>query len=197
MSLKDKLNEVKSEEAPVYQTQPLPNSNELEKLMKETNELNTLMKSYIRVHMDKDGTSQMTLDNELSKITKVSQDVQEQMISILKALESTQRDYGNQLLQHLETGTSEMAANNETTVQKMGEIEGMLSNGMSQMNRRMNENMKDLEKKSATLAQSVRKSALLSYWSDVAKYGLGTAVFIVPVYLVIKFLFSLMGVEMP
>ena len=197
MSLKDKLNEVKSEEAPVYQTQPLPNSNELEKLMKETNELNTLMKSYIRVHMDKDGTSQMTLDNELSKITKVSQDVQEQMISILKALESTQRDYGNQLLQHLETGKSEMAANNETTVQKMGEIEGMLDNSMSQLNRRMNENMKDLEKKSATLAQSVRKSALLSYWSDVAKYGLGTAVFIVPVYLVIKFLFSLMGVEMP
>lgn len=197
MSLKDKLNEVKSEEAPVYQTQPLPNSNELEKLMKETNELNTLMKSYIRVHMDKDGTSQMTLDNELTKITKVSQDVQEQMISILKALESTQRDYGNQLLQHLETGKSEMAANNETTVQKMGEIEGMLDNSMSQLNRRMNENMKDLEKKSATLAQSVRKSALLSYWSDVAKYGLGTAVFIVPVYLVIKFLFSLMGVEMP
>lgn len=197
MSLKDKLNEVKSEEAPVYQTQPLPNSNELEKLMKETNELNTLMKSYIRVHMDKDGTSQMTLDNELSKITKVSQDVQEQMISILKALENTQRDYGNQLLQHLETGKSEMAANNETTVQKMSKIEGMLDNSMSQLNRRMNENMKDLEKKSATLAQSVRKSALLSYWSDVAKYGLGTAVFIVPVYLVIKFLFSLMGVEMP
>lgn len=197
MSLKDKLNEVKSEEAPIYQTQPLPNSNELEKLMKETNELNALMKSYIRVHMDKDGTSQLTLDNELAKITKVSQDVQKQMISILKALESTQRDYGNQLLQHLETGTSEMAANNEKTVQKMGEIEGMLSNGMSQMNRRMNENMNDLEKRSATLAQSVRKSALLSYWSDVAKYGLGTAVFIVPVYLGVKFLFSLMGVEMP
>lgn len=197
MSLKDKLNEVKSEEAPVYQTQPLPNSNELEKLMKETNELNTLMKSYIRVHMDKDGTSQMTLDNELAKITKVSQDVQQQMISILKALESTQRDYGNQLLQHLETGTSEMAANNETTVQKMSEIEGMLSNGMSQMNRRMNENMDDLEKRSKTMVQNVRKGALLNYWSDVAKYGLGTAVFIVPVYLVIKFLFSLMGVEMP
>lgn len=197
MSLKDKLNEVKSEEAPVYQTQPLPNSNELEKLMKETNELNTLMKSYIRVHMDKDGTSQMTLDNELAKITKVSQDVQQQMISILKALESTQRDYGNQLLQHLETGTSEMAANNETTVQKMGEIEGMLSNGMSQMNRRMNENMDDLEKRSKTMVQNVRKGALLNYWSDVAKYGLGTAVFIVPVYLAIKFLFSLMGVEMP
>src|SRR5690606_12712065 len=139
MRLKDKLNEVKSEEAPIYQTQPLPNSNELETLMKETNELNTLMKSYIRVHMDKDGTSQMTLDNELSKITKVSQDVQQQMISILKALENTQRNYGNQLLQHLETGTSEMAANNETTVKKMSEIEGMLSNGMSQMNRRMNE----------------------------------------------------------
>lgn len=197
MSLKDKLNEVKSEEAPIYQTQPLPNSNEMEKLLKETNELNTLMKSYIRVHMDKDGTSQMTLDNELAKITKVSQDVQEQMISILKALENTQRDYGNQLLQHLETGKSEMAANNETTVQKMSEIEGMLDNSMSQLNRRMNENMNDLEKKSATLAQSVRKSALLSYWSDVAKYGLGTAVFIVPVYLVVKFLFSLTGVEMP
>lgn len=197
MSLKDKLNEVKSEEAPIYQTQPLPNSNELEKLMKETNELNALMKSYIRVHMDKDGTSQLTLDNELAKITKVSQDVQEKMISILKALENTQRDYGNQLLQHLETGKSEMAENNEKTVQKMGEIESMLSNGMSQMNRRMNENMNDLEKRSAAMVQNVRKGALLNYWSDVAKYGLGTAVFIVPVYLVIKFLFSLMGVEMP
>jgi hypothetical protein len=61
----------------------------------------------------------------------------------------------------------------------------------------MNENMDDLEKRSKTMAQSVRKDALLSYWSDVAKYGLGTAVFIVPVYLGVKFLFSLMGVEMP
>ncbi|MBD8016827.1 hypothetical protein [Planococcus wigleyi] len=47
------------------------------------------------------------------------------------------------------------------------------------------------------MVQNVRKGALLNYWSDVAKYGLGTAVFIVPVYLAIKFLFSLMGVEMP
>ena len=197
MSLKDRLNQVKSEEQPEYQMQPAPKLVELENLMKETNELNTLMKSYIRVHMDKDGTSQLTLDNELAKITQVSQDVQEKMISILKALENTQRDYGNQLLQHLETGKSEMAENNEKTVQKMGEIESMLSNGMSQMNRRMNENMNDLEKRSAAMVQNVRKGALLNYWSDVAKYGLGTAVFIVPVYLVIKFLFSLMGVEMP
>ncbi|MGE6416074.1 hypothetical protein ACQKDD_18080 [Planococcus kocurii] len=47
------------------------------------------------------------------------------------------------------------------------------------------------------MVQNVRKGALLNYWADVAKYGLGTAVFVVPVYLGIKFLFSLMGVEMP
>jgi hypothetical protein len=70
MSLKEKLNVVKSEETPTYQISQEQNMKELEELMKETNELNGLMKSYIRVHMDKDGTSQMTIDHELSKIRK-------------------------------------------------------------------------------------------------------------------------------
>ena len=85
MSVKEKLNLVKSEEPPTYQVPQESRLKELEQLMRETTELNGLMKSYIRVHMDKDGTSQMTIDHELSKIRKTSQDVQDKMISILKS----------------------------------------------------------------------------------------------------------------
>ena len=197
MSLKEKLNVVKSEETPKYQVPQDTRLEELKQLMRETTELNGLMKSYIRVHMDKDGTSQMTIDHELSKIRKTSQDVQDKMTSILTKLDSTQRDYANQLLNHMGNGKKEMSANNQQTLQKMSEIEGMLSSSMKEMTNKMNENMNGLESRAMKLISNVKKGAMVSYWLDALKYGLGTAVCVVPLYLVIKFLFSLFGWQMP
>jgi len=86
---------------------------------------------------------------------------------------------------------------NKKTLQKMSEIEGTLNSSMNQINKKMNENMNGLENRAMTLVQNVRKGVLINYWLDVAKYGLGTAIFVVPVYIGVKLLLGLFGVEMP
>ena len=42
-----------------------------------------------------------------------------------------------------------------------------------------------------------RKRIFLNDWLDVAKYGAGTAVFVVPIYIGVKFLLGLIGIETP
>lgn len=201
MALIDKLKEkqevVKTEETSFYQVEREQKFKELEALMKETKELNGLMKAYIQVHMDKDGTSQMTIDHELRKIKMTSQEVQEKMVSILTRLEDTQKDYANQLLNHMANGRNEMSNNNQKTLQKMSEIEEMLNRSMSEMSKKMNQNMNEIENRTSGLIAKVRKNVLFNYWLDVAKYGLGTAIFVVPLFYLVRFIFSLFGVELP
>jgi hypothetical protein len=47
------------------------------------------------------------------------------------------------------------------------------------------------------MVSNARKKVWINDWLDVAKYGLGTAIFVVPVYVGGKFLFGLFGVGMP
>lgn len=61
----------------------------------------------------------------------------------------------------------------------------------------MNENMNGLESRAMTMVGNVRKGVLINYWLDVVKYGLGTAIFVVPLYIGVKLLLGLFGVEMP
>ncbi|WP_191557808.1 hypothetical protein [Metabacillus idriensis] len=44
---------------------------------------------------------------------------------------------------------------------------------------------------------NARKNIFINDWLDVAKYGAGTAVFVVPVYIGVKFLFGLVGIDIP
>ena len=55
----------------------------------------------------------------------------------------------------------------------------------------------EVETRATRMVQNVRKGVLINYWLDVVKYGLGTAVFVVPVYIGVKLLLGLFGVEMP
>jgi hypothetical protein len=66
-----------------------------------------------------------------------------------------------------------------------------------QQHEAMIENMNGLENRAMTMVQNVRKGVLINYWLDVAKYGLGTALFVVPLYIGVKLLLDLFGIEMP
>ncbi|MRN07822.1 hypothetical protein EAI26_10770 [Lactobacillus sp. 0.1XD8-4] len=191
MSLVERMKEsmVKSEETPTYQVPQDKRFKELEQLLKETNELNSLMKSYIRVHMDKDGTSQMTIDHELSKIRKTSEDIQNKMISILQKLDESQKNYANQLLTHMENGRKEMTANNQQTLEKMGQIEGTLNKSLKEITARMNENMKGIENRAMSLIGKIRKGVLINDGLDVLKYGFGSLIFNVPVLVLLYYFF--------
>src|SRR5690625_5945998 len=67
MSLQDKLNENRN----------------MSELFQETKELNELMKSYIRVHMNEEMAKEVTIHNQLNQIQEKSDKVMSNMQSIL------------------------------------------------------------------------------------------------------------------
>src|SRR5690625_761335 len=68
MSLQDKLNENRN----------------MSELFQETKELNELMKSYIRVHMNEEMAKEVTIHNQLNQIQEKSDKVMSNMKSIFK-----------------------------------------------------------------------------------------------------------------
>src|SRR5690625_6231009 len=72
MSLQDKLNENRN----------------MSELFQETKELNELMKSYIRVHMNEEMAKEVTIHNQLNQIQSQSDKVMSNMQSILNKQET-------------------------------------------------------------------------------------------------------------
>nr|AKO69654.1 hypothetical protein [Aeromonas sp. Ne-1] len=68
---------------------------------------------------------------------------------------------------------------------------------MSEIEEMLNRSMKEIENRTSGLIAKTRKNVLINYWLDVAKYGLGTAIFVVPLFYLVRFIFSLFGVELP
>jgi len=48
-----------------------------------------------------------------------------------------------------------------------------------------------------SMSQNARKGAWINNWLDVVKYGVGKAVFVVPVYISIKSLLNFVGISIP
>ena len=95
----------------------------------------------------------------------------------------------------MENGKTEIQENNQKTLTRMSEIEKTLKVSMDEMNGNMAKSLNELEQKTLTLVGKARKGVLINYWLDVVKYGLGTALFVVPVYMLIKFILGLFGIE--
>ncbi|MFX3623456.1 MAG: hypothetical protein ACE3JP_05265 [Ectobacillus sp.] len=108
----------------------------------------------------------------------------------------------------LENGKNEMIQNNAQTIQQLQQIQSNLDKQMNEikthmqteiksMKKNVQDSVSELERRTSGLIDNARKNIILNNWLDVAKYGLGTAVFVVPVYLGVKYLFSLFGISMP
>src|SRR5690625_6540489 len=102
MSLQDKLNENRN----------------MSELFQETKELNELMKSYIRVHMNEEMAKEVTIHNQLNQIQSQSDKVMSNMQSILNKQETMLQEKAENLQAILITVNEEMEKSNNKTDRK-------------------------------------------------------------------------------
>src|SRR5699024_1855554 len=96
MSLEDKLNEKRN----------------ISELRHATKELNELMKSYIRVHMNEQMAKEVTIHNQLNQIQTKTDKVMSNMQSILNKQETMLQENAENLQAILINGHEEMEKSN-------------------------------------------------------------------------------------
>ena len=133
--IRQREEQVRSEEPPTYQVNQ---DMEILNLMKETRELNQLMRGYIAVHMDKDTISQQTALKEIQAIEDMSKKVQEEMILILKKQKNT----------------------SEKQLEIMQET---LTNYLNLMQEQEKKNKEELENLSKEIERNTKKGLMLLY----------------------------------
>ncbi len=124
------------------------------------------------------------------------------MVSILSKLETMQKDYAENLQQILSTGEKELQENSQKVLNKMEQNNETINNNFKIIEKIIKESstnsqmdlintMEKIENRTSVLIDKTRKGALINYWIDVFKYGLGTAICIVPVYMLFNFIINL------
>lgn len=141
---------------------------ELKDLMLETRELNQLMKSYIKVQMDKDSMNHQTVLKEIQAIESSSKKAQEQMILILKEQKNISEDqlekmqkvsqhYLNLMQEQERLSVKKLENLNEKIVentkeglnlvnQEITNVNKNLKKGINQAFKEMNSSVNELEK---------------------------------------------------
>nr|AHB37624.1 mobilization protein B [Staphylococcus cohnii] len=176
MSLQDKLNENRS----------------MSELFQETRELNELMKSYIRVHMNEEMAKEVTIHNQLNQIQSKSDEVMRNMQSILNEQEKMLKENTEVLQKILIDGHEEIQRNNNRTIQALGELQKTNNAQLEEMNeeikssvRNMQNNLNSVVKKARQetmdLVSSAKHGALVTNIIDALKYGVATSAITVPI----------------
>src|SRR5699024_8239868 len=106
MSLQDKLNENRS----------------MSELYQETKELNELMKSYIRVHMNEEMAKEVTIHNQLNQIQSQPDKVMSNMQSILNTQVQKLQENDEKLQAIFINGQEEIDKSNNKTVKAVQEM---------------------------------------------------------------------------
>src|SRR5699024_3710496 len=176
MSLQDKLNENRN----------------MSELFQETRELNELMKSYIRVHMNEEMAKEVTIHNQLNKIQSKSDKVMRNMQSILNEQEKKLKENNEDLQEILIDGHEEIQKNNNRTIQALGkqqktnnaqlediDEENKTSTRNTQNN--LNSVVKKARQETTDLVSSEKHGALVTNIIDALKYGAATSVITVPI----------------
>src|SRR5699024_3390054 len=118
MSLQDKLNENRN----------------MSELFQETKELNELMKSYIRVHMNEEMAKEVTIHNQLNQIQEKSDKVMSNMQSILNTQGKMLEENAENLQAILINGHEEMEKSNNKTVKAVQEMQKSNVEELNQIN---------------------------------------------------------------
>src|SRR5690625_6263837 len=129
MSLQDKLNENRS----------------MSELFQETRELNELMKSYIRVHMNEEMAKEVTIHNQLNQIQSKSDEVMRNMQSILNEQEKMLKENTEVLQEILIDGHEEIQRNNNRTIQAMGELQKTNNAQLEEMNEEIKSSVRNMQ----------------------------------------------------
>ena len=162
-------------------------------------ELNEIMKSYIRVMMDKSTIEKMSLDKELTNISRTSEQIQVKMQSTLGKHEEQQLNYAKQLATILQTGKQDIKASSELTIeelknihttmdQKFSSIQIILDKQVNEVERQLKKRIIATEKRTEGLVAKTRKDVLVNNWLDAFKYGTAGAV----MFMILRFIEGLM-----
>src|SRR5699024_7613140 len=107
MSLQDKLNENRN----------------MSELFQETKELNELMKSYIRDHMNEEMAKEVTTHNQLNQMQETSEKAMSNMQSILNTQGNTLEENAENLRAIFINGHEEMEKSNNNTGKEVQEMQ--------------------------------------------------------------------------
>src|SRR5699024_33753 len=176
MSLQDKLNENRN----------------MSELFQETKELNELMKSYIRVHMNKEMAKEVTIHNQLNQIQEKSDKVTTNKQSILNTQGEMLEENADNLKAIVINGHEEMEKSNNTAVkavqemqksnvEELNQIHNEISTGMTNIKRNLNETVKKVEQESRDLVSNAKHGALETNIIHALKYGAATSAITIPV----------------
>src|SRR5699024_7171495 len=135
MSLQDKLNENRN----------------MSELFQETNELNELMKSYIRVNMNEERAKEDTIHNHCSQIQENAENLQEMLIK-----EHEEREKSNN---KTIKAVQEMQKSN---VEELNQINNEIRTSMTNTKRNLNETVKKAEQETRDLVSNAKHGALVT-----------------------------------
>jgi hypothetical protein len=157
-------------------------------LMKETTDLNDLMRGYLRTMMDKSGAEKMTFDTEIDNIKITSKQVTDQMLSILTKQERLLNLSAETLQKAMNERLNEMHQNNNRVLeqmeqignqvnQQMSEIKSTTKTAMESISSHNLQRLNDLSQGTDRMISNARKGIRVNHWLDAVKYG-GTGAFI-------------------
>ena len=178
----------------------LEQNRSMDELLKETKELNELMRSYIRVQMNEDGATSLSVDHHLEKIRTTSVKVHQQMESMLQKQEKMLSANDEHLRSVLSTGEDTIEKNNHRTLAKLDELDRNIQNRLNALNNEIRTSTNDMQSglnkivsnaqnDSRDLVAKAKKGAMASYWGDAFKYGLATSGIAVPLLLISQWIF--------
>src|SRR5699024_1180902 len=176
MSLQDKTNENKN----------------MRELLQKTKEINELMKSYIRVHMNEEMAKEVTIHNQLNQIQEKSDKVMSNMQSILNTQGKMLEENAENLHAILINGHEEMEKSNNKTIKAVQEMQksneeelnqtnNEISTSMTNITRHDNETVKKAEQATRDLVSNAKHGALVTNIIDALKYGAATSAITIPV----------------
>lgn len=99
---------------------------ELMELLTQTRELNDLMRSYLKVQMDKDSINQQTVLKEIQAIERASKQSQDQMISIVQQLENLSNNQLEKMQKVSENYLSQMQEQERLSERRLKNLNGQI-----------------------------------------------------------------------
>jgi VIT1/CCC1 family predicted Fe2+/Mn2+ transporter len=162
---------------------------------------------YLSTFLKENMSKEIAITSELEEIKNMSESVQEQIKSTsqksINSLQTVNEDYKKHITNNLltlakmvEKLEKELNMNRATIDKELKEIKSEMQTEIKSLSQSARNRLNEIDQTTNRMVLNARKQIFLNYWLDVAKYGLGTAVFIVPLYIGIKYLFSLFGIEL-
>jgi glycerol-3-phosphate cytidylyltransferase-like family protein len=161
---------------------------------------------------------EMMMEQELEQIKQTSQEVQKDMrltsltsINKLETVVLEHKKYTNETLAEMKTAirvlqsdmkknqeflSNEFQTNHQVIKDELEKINNNLGSKFDMLSEKAQAELNQIEKNSKTMISNSKLGVVFNGWLDWVKYGAGAAVFMVPVFFLFKWFFSLFGISL-